>query len=74
MIITKNYNNNNIMPSHRVPQLFSDHEFDLPSTTSRKRKRKHDTVSSISAPPRGALPVRQHHKCDESKILPEKRV
>ena len=56
------------------PELFRDHFFDTKDRIrNAKRKRKRDTISVITAPPRGALPVRQHHRCDESKILPEKR-
>ncbi len=51
-----------------------DHFFDKPTRKRTVGKRKHGTLSEFGAPPRKAQPVRQYHKCDESKILPEKLV
>jgi len=39
-----------------------------------KRKIKLGNISEPMAPSRGALPVRQWHRKDESKILPTKRL
>ena len=39
-----------------------------------KRKIKFGKVSGPIAPSKGALPFRQYHKTDESKILPTKRL
>ena len=52
---------------------FRDHYFDHPSRARTKGKRKHGTISSLEEAPRGARGVREYHKVDESKILPEKR-
>ena len=38
------------------------------------RKIKFGSIAELMAPLRGALPVRQFHKKDESNILPMKRL
>lgn len=55
--------------------FFRDHFFDTAMRKRRKqRKTKRCDVSKPNEVTRGCLPVRQHHKCDESKILPTKRL
>ncbi|CAH1789092.1 unnamed protein product [Owenia fusiformis] len=52
-----------------------DHYFDSVKRAARKqRKGKAGDVSNPRAPSRGALPVRQYHRVDESKILPTQRL
>ncbi|KAL5011712.1 hypothetical protein ScPMuIL_010263 [Solemya velum] len=50
-----------------------DHAFDYPERAKRKPKRKSATVSKPHEPAKGCMPVRQHHRRDESKILPHVR-
>lgn len=57
-----------------IKNAFRDHAFDLPRKKTCKRNIKFGKVSGPQAPSRGALPVRQYHKTDESKILPTKRL
>ena len=40
----------------------------------KKRKSKKADISKLHEVARGCLPVRQHHNCDESKILPTTRL
>lgn len=54
--------------------IYRNHPFDDPNKRKARRKIKFGTVSGPSAPSRGALPVRQFHRKDESKILPSKRL
>lgn len=55
--------------------LFSrDHAFDIKKKGKAKRTIKFGSVSGPMAPSRGAMPVRQFHRRDESKILPTKRL
>ncbi|KAK7092212.1 hypothetical protein V1264_008000 [Littorina saxatilis] len=51
-----------------------NHDFDLPARAKRKSKRKSAGVSKPNEPSRGAQGVRQHHRTDETKILPHKRL
>ncbi|KAL5011021.1 hypothetical protein ScPMuIL_013326 [Solemya velum] len=44
-----------------------NHEFE--SRAKRKARRKLATIAGPGEAARGVAPVRQHHKCDESKIL-----
>lgn len=53
---------------------FRNHTFDHVNRSKRKAKRKLVTISDPDSSARGVAPVRQHHKCDESKILPHKRL
>lgn len=53
---------------------FRDHFFDTNEARRTKPKRKPSAISHPDAPPRGAQPVRQYHKTDEQKILPERRL
>ena len=50
-----------------------NHQFDAQERFRGKQKRKKGDVSDLNAPARGIKPVRQHHKRDESKILPHVR-
>lgn len=44
-----------------------NHRFDSPSRLNRKqRKSKRSDISKPNAVSRGCLPIRQHHKCDET--------
>lgn len=55
--------------------LCRNHAFDDPKLFGkRQRKSKRSDISQPSAVCRGCLPVRQHHRCDESKILPTTRL
>lgn len=55
--------------------LCRNHAFDDPKLfEKRQRKSKRSDISQPSAVCRGCLPVRQHHRCDESKILPTTRL
>ena len=54
--------------------LYSDHEFDSEYRKRMKKLLKMGTISLPLAPSRGALPVRQWHRKDESKILAMKRL
>jgi hypothetical protein len=58
----------------RLLFIFRDHQFDEPRKKKTVRKIKFGSVSGPSEPSRGALPVRQWHRRDESKILPTKRL
>ena len=51
-----------------------DHNFDRDERRKVARKIKFGSISNPSEPSRGALPVRQYHRKDESKILPTKRL
>ncbi|CAG2257675.1 unnamed protein product [Mytilus edulis] len=52
-----------------------DHLFDKPIRRRRKqRTTKRSDVSKPGEVARGCLPIRQHHKTDESKILPTTRL
>lgn len=51
-----------------------NHAFDEPERAKARRKIQFGFVSDPSAPSRGALPVRQYHRKDESKIIPTKRL
>lgn len=57
-----------------IKKSFRDHAVDLTRKKNCKRNIKFGKVSGPQAPSRGALPVRQYHKTDESKILPTKRL
>jgi len=49
--------------------------FDLPERAERKHpKRKSSDISKPAMTSRGARPVLDHHRCDESKILPHVRM
>ncbi|KAK3085496.1 hypothetical protein FSP39_004241 [Pinctada imbricata] len=63
------YNAVSEIPSHVIPR---NHAFDVQRQLSRHIKVA--SVSGPSCPSRGALPVRQWHRTDESKILPMKRL
>jgi hypothetical protein len=52
----------------------SDHSSDDIHRKHVARQIKYRTVSGPSAPSRGVLPIRQYHRRDESKILPNKRI
>lgn len=55
--------------------LCRNHAFDDPKLLGkRQRKSKRSDLSQPSAVCRGCLPVRKHHRCDESKILPTTRL
>ncbi|XP_071133796.1 uncharacterized protein [Mytilus edulis] len=62
--------------NHQIPQIYPrNHTFDSPSRLNKKqRKSKRSDVSKPNAVSRGCLPIRQHHKCDESKVLPTTRL
>ncbi|XP_060569211.1 uncharacterized protein LOC132727658 [Ruditapes philippinarum] len=53
----------------------TDHAFDQPDRRRTKARRKLGVLTSnLDAPPKGTLPMRrEYHKCDESKVLPNKR-
>lgn len=51
-----------------------DHIFDSVERAKRKPKRRLVTIAKPDEAARGVAPVRQHHKCDESKILAHKRL
>ena len=51
---------------------FRDHFFETKERRRTKGQRKVGTLSDFGAPPRRAQPVRSYHRCDESKIVPEK--
>ncbi|KAJ8303731.1 hypothetical protein KUTeg_018654 [Tegillarca granosa] len=52
-----------------------NHIFDLQARSQRKFcKRKRGEISKPGMTSRGARPVRQHHRCDETKILPHVRL
>ncbi|KAK7089101.1 uncharacterized protein [Littorina saxatilis] len=51
-----------------------NHDFDMPARRQRRGNRKAATVSKPNEPSKGARGVRQHHKCDETKILPHVRL
>jgi len=55
-------------------KCFRDHAFDRYLRRRKKRKSKKADISKLHEVARGCLPVRQHHKCDESKILPTTRL
>ncbi|XP_053397710.1 uncharacterized protein LOC128556471 [Mercenaria mercenaria] len=52
-----------------------NHAFDQPERRRTKARRKLGGLTSdLDAPPKGTLPMRREfHKCDESKVLPNKR-
>jgi len=54
--------------------FFRNHIFDLKARSKRKAHRKVATISDPGDAARGVAPIRQFHKCDESKILPHKRL
>lgn len=63
-----------LCPIFRTRLIFCrDHEFDCRRQPV-KRKIKFGNISEPMAPSRGALPVRQWHQKDESKILATKRL
>ncbi|VDI80060.1 Hypothetical predicted protein [Mytilus galloprovincialis] len=52
-----------------------NHIFDSPERAKRSYgKRKRGEISDPSMSSRGARPIRHHHRCDESKILPHVRM
>ncbi|KAK7507914.1 hypothetical protein BaRGS_00000879 [Batillaria attramentaria] len=51
-----------------------NHSFDSPNRGERAGKRKCGEISGPSHASRGAKPIRQYHKCDETKILPHVRM
>ncbi|KAK7093520.1 hypothetical protein V1264_007255 [Littorina saxatilis] len=51
-----------------------NHDFDMPARRQRRGNRKAATVSKPNEPSKEARGVRQHHKCDETKILPHVRL
>ncbi|KAH3873184.1 hypothetical protein DPMN_036411 [Dreissena polymorpha] len=52
-----------------------NHAFDSPTRLGkRQRKSKRSDISRRHEVARGCLPIRSHHKCDESKILPTTRL
>ena len=54
--------------------FFRNHIFDLKARFKRKAHRKVATISDPDDAARGVAPIRQFQKCDESKILPHKRL
>ncbi|KAH3795443.1 hypothetical protein DPMN_148994 [Dreissena polymorpha] len=55
--------------------VFRNHAFDSPTRLGkRQRKSKRSDISRPHEVARGCLPIRSHHKCDESKILPTTRL
>ena len=60
--------------TYKTSFYFRDHEFDKDRKKKASRRIRFGTVSGPSAPSRGALPVRQFHRKDESKILGTKRL
>ncbi|KAH3722082.1 hypothetical protein DPMN_065033 [Dreissena polymorpha] len=52
-----------------------NHAFDSPTRLGkRQRKSKRSDISRPHEVARSCLPIRSHHKCDESKILPTTRL
>ena len=56
------------------PVLLRDHAFDLPERANRKPKRKRGEINLPGKVAQGVRSVRQHHRCDESKLLPHVRL
>jgi hypothetical protein len=54
--------------------FYRDHEFDTEERKSVNPKRKCSDIQLPGMPSRGAQPVRQHHKRDETGILVHKRI
>ncbi|XP_060553199.1 uncharacterized protein LOC132714356 [Ruditapes philippinarum] len=64
-----------ITPSNVTEITPRNHYFDQPLRAKRKHgKRKSGEISKPATACRGVRPVREHHKCDESKILPHVRL
>ncbi|KAK3107543.1 hypothetical protein FSP39_016995 [Pinctada imbricata] len=63
-----------LYPSHVGNIVPKNHIFDAKLRAKRKAKRKKVEITGPNDAARGVAPVRQHHKCDESKILPHKRL
>lgn len=53
--------------------VYRNHQFDASDRVRGKQKRKKGDVSNPDEPARGIQPVRQHHRRDETKILPHVR-
>ncbi|CAC5368651.1 unnamed protein product [Mytilus coruscus] len=52
----------------------SEHAFDRAKRKRKKRVTKRSDVSMPNQVARGCMPIRFHHKCDESKVLPTTRL
>ncbi|XP_071137033.1 uncharacterized protein [Mytilus edulis] len=64
-----------ITPTYVESIVPRNHTFDSPERAKRSYgKRKRGEISDPSMSSRGARPIRQHHRCDESKILPHVRM
>ncbi|KAH3707313.1 hypothetical protein DPMN_066714 [Dreissena polymorpha] len=51
--------------------VYRNHAFESPSKRGKQqRKSKRSDISKPHEVARDCLPIRCHHKCDESKILP----
>ncbi|CAC5423344.1 unnamed protein product [Mytilus coruscus] len=61
-------------PLHTDMITLKDHVFDNILRAKRKSRRRLVAIATPDEAARGVAPVRQHHKCDESKILPHKRL
>ena len=48
--------------------LSSNHKFDEACNRKKKPRRKLASLTPVDEPAKGAKPIRQHHKCDETKI------
>ncbi|VDI14617.1 Hypothetical predicted protein [Mytilus galloprovincialis] len=66
----------NYVSPHQVNMINTrDHMFDLSERGKRQHpKRKSGEISRPGMPSRGIKPVREHHRCDETKILPHVRM
>ena len=64
----------NVKICKKISTVFRDHDFDCMERKKVSRKIKFGNIAEPIAPSRGALPMRQFHKKDESKILPMKRL
>lgn len=53
---------------------FRDSTFDNPERVRGKQKRKKGQLSNIHETAKGARPIRQYYKVDETKIPPHKRM
>ncbi|XP_033725248.1 uncharacterized protein LOC117315212 [Pecten maximus] len=64
----------NLLTKFSTNIVLRDHPFDKPERGRVSRKMRFGTISKPMEPSRGAMPVRQWHKTDESKILATKRL
>ena len=53
---------------------FRDHVFDSKMRAKRSAQRKLATIADVDDAAKGVGRVRQHHHCDQSKIMAEKRL